>query len=155
MKKSASKIIASALLAPAVMLAILFITGIVEIAFQGDMIAWFFEIFICICTVLLLLALEYKKKLGELALACNAAYFISAVVMVIPIYGVVMLYLEYGYDILNPWSEGQFLSGIQWLIYLFAVYAQVVLHLIIRIIIAIVTKVKAERNAADKEKYGQ
>jgi len=154
MKKSASKIIASALLAPAVMLVILFITGILEIVFQGDMIAWFFEIFICICTVLLLLALEYKKKSGELALACNAAYFISAVVMAFPVYMAVMLYLEYGYDVLNPWSKGQFLSGIQWLLYLFAVYAQVVLHLVIRIIIAIVTRIRTERKIADKEKYG-
>ena len=154
MKKSASKIIASALLAPAVMLVILFITAIVEIAFQGDVVAWFFEIFICICTVLLLLILEYKKKLGELALACNGAYFISAVVMAVPVYMAVMLYLEYGYDVLNPWSKGQFLSGIQWLLYLFTVYAQVVLHLVIRIIIAIVTRIRAERKIADKEKYG-
>ena len=154
MKKSASKIIASVLLAPAVMLVILFITAIVEIAFQGDVVAWFFEIFVCICTVFLLLALEYKKKLGELALACNGAYFISAVVFAVPVYGVVMLYLEYGYDVLNPWSKGQFLSGIQWLLYLFVVYAQVVLHLIIRIIIAVVTRIKEERKIADKEKYG-
>lgn len=154
MKKSASKIIASALLAPAVMLVILFITAIVEIAFQGDVIAWFFEIFICICTVLLLLALEYKKKSGELALACNGAYFISAVVMAVPVYMAVMLYLEYGYDVLNPWSKGQFLSGIQWLLYLFTVYAQVVLHLVIRIIIAVVRRIRAERKIADKEKYG-
>lgn len=154
MKKSASKIIASALLAPAVMLVILFITGIVEIAFQGDMIAWFFEIFICICTVPMLLVFEYKKKSGELALACNAAYFISAVVMAVPVYMAVMLYLEYGYDVLNPWSKGQFLSGIQWLLYLFTVYAQVVLHLVIRIIIAVVRRIRAERKIADKEKYG-
>ena len=154
MKKSASKIIASVLLAPAVMLVILFITAIVEIAFQGDVVAWFFEIFVCICTVFLLLALEYKKKLGELSLACNGAYFISAVVFAVPVYGVVMLYLEYGYDVLNPWSKGQFLSGIQWLLYLFVVYAQVVLHLIIRIIIAVVTRIKEERKIADKEKYG-
>ena len=153
--KSTLKIICSILLAPAVMLLILFITGVMESISQGDVFAWLFEIFICICTIPALLILERKMKLGELTLACNAAYFISAVVMAIPIYGVVMLYLEYGYDILNSWSEGQFLSGIQWLIYLFAVYAQVILHLIIRIIIAVITKVKAERNAADKEKYGQ
>ena len=154
MKKNTLKIIVSALLAPAVMLIILFVTGIIEIAFKTEMIAWLLEIFICICIIPLLLIFEQKKKLGDLSLACNGAYFISAVVFAVPVYGVIMLYLEYGYDVLNPWSKGQFLSGIQWLLYLFVVYAQVVLHLIIRIIIAVVTRIKEERKIADKEKYG-
>lgn len=152
--KSALKIIISALLAPAVMLVILFITAIVEIAFQGDVVAWFFEIFICICTVFLLLILEYKKKLGELALACNAAYFISAVVFAVPVFMIAVFYADNLQGRLNPWDHSLFFSGFQWIGYVFTVYAQVVLHLIIRIIIAIVTRIRAERKIADKEKYG-
>lgn len=151
--KLKSRIIGSILLAPAVMLIILFITALAEIVFRGEMVAWLLEIFICICVIPLLLLLERKAETGEFALECNGAYFISAVIMAVPVYGVVMLYLEYGYDVLNPWSNGQFLSGIQWILYLFTVYAQVVLHLIIRIIIAVVTRIRAERKIADKEKY--
>ena len=57
------------------------------------------------------------------------------------------------YQKLNSWDNNWF-TGFQWLIYVFTVYAQVVLHLIIRIIIAIVTRIRAERKIADKEKYG-
>jgi len=154
MKKNALKIIVSALLAPAVMLAILFVTGFMEVVFQADVITWLLEIFICICLIPLLLLFERKLKLGELSLACNGAYFISAAVFgifVLP-HAVEAYAAEY-YEIINTWDTGTFLKGFQWVFYQITVYAQVALHLIIRIVIAIVTKIRAERKAADKEKY--
>ena len=155
MKKSALKIIVSALLAPVVMLVILFITGLLEIIFRGEMIAWIPEIFICICVIPALLILEHKMKLGEVTLACNAAYFISAVVSgFLLIYPLVEWYVTDFYEILNPWDNDGWFTGLQWLFYLFAVYAQAALHLIIRIIIAISRRIRAERKIADKEKYG-
>lgn len=152
MKKTTLKIITSALLAPAVMLLILVITGVLEVIFQADIITWLLEIFICILLIPLLLLLERKMKPGELSLACNGAYFISAVVFAIPVYMIMGLYIENWYEILNPWDDNWF-TGLQWLVYVFTVYAQVVLHLIIRIIIAIVARIKEERKIADKEKY--
>lgn len=151
--KKALKIIVSALLAPVVMLLVLFITGFMETVFQADIITWLLEIFICILLIPLLLLLERKMKLGELSLACNGAYFISAVVFAVPVYMIVGWYISEFYQKLNSWDNNWF-TGFQWLIYVFTVYAQVVLHLIIRIIIAIVTRVRAERKIADKEKYG-
>lgn len=153
MKKSALKIIVSALLAPGVMLCILFITGLTEIIFQTSLISGYLEALMCICAVPALLILERKMKLGELTLACNAAYFISAVVFAVPVFWLAVSYADNLYSRLNAWDHGWF-SGIQWIFYLIFVYAQVILHFIIRIIIAVARKIKKERRIADKEKYG-
>ncbi len=153
--KKALKIIVSALLAPVVMLLVLFVTGFMETVFQADIITWLLEIFICILLIPLLLLLERKMKLGELSLACNGAYFISAAlfgIFVLP--HMVEAYATEYYEIVNAWDTSTFLKGVQWVLYQITVYAQVVLHLIIRIIIAIVTRVRAERKIVDKEKYG-
>ncbi len=153
MNKNALKIIASALLAPAIMLVVLFVTGFAEALFQTDFV-WPLEIFLCIWIIPALLVFEKRMKLGDLALACNAAYFISAAAFAVPVYMIVELYVTDLYEILNPWDNDGWFTGLQWLFYLFTVYAQAALHLIIRIIIAIARKISAERKAADKEKYG-
>ncbi len=153
MKKTTLKIIGSALLAPLLMLNILFITALAEIVFRDTTAAWCAEIFICICTILLVLLLERKMKPGELSLACNGAYFISAVVMAVPVFVIAVFYADNLQGRLNPWDHSLFFRGFQWLVYVFTVYAQVILHLIIRIIIAIVARIKEERKIADKEKY--
>ena len=94
-------------------------------------------------------------KPGELSLACNGAYFISAAlfgIFVLP--HMVEAYATEYYEIINTWDTSTFLKGVQWVFYQITVYAQFVVHFIVRIIIATVTRIRAERKTADKEKYG-
>ena len=126
-----------------------------ETVFQADIITWLLEIFICILLIPLILLIERKLKPGELSLACNGAYFISAAlfgIFVLP--HMVEAYATEYYEIINTWDTSTFLKGVQWVFYQITVYAQFVVHFIVRIISATVTRIRAERKTADKEKYG-
>ena len=139
--KTALKIIASALLAPFCMLLLLTAIAIFEIATKsgGEIIPFYLHIALCIAAIPILIKLEGKFVSEELRLACNGAYFIAAAIfgfLILPHIG--EFYLEKYYELLNPYDDDSFLSGIQWAFYYIAQLCQAGLHLLVRVIIAFV-----------------
>ncbi len=125
-----------------IMISELAVTGVIEYTMQcDDMTAWIAEIILCIATIILILFLEHKLIPKDYQLAFNLIFFISSLISGFIALGAVNIYLDNFFRDLNPWDDG-FLPGLQWAIYLFTVYGQFVLHLIVRLIIGGVRKLK-------------
>lgn len=144
--KSSVKVILSALFGFVYPIILLFLTGLFEFLAQSDSFSWYFEILLGTAVPILFLILENRFISRQLALACNTAYFIAAVVVcafLLPY--LVSFYVGNYYCALNPWDV--WFSGLQWGLYLITLYIQEGLHLIVRLVIAFV-RIMAKEHAA-------
>ena len=145
--KSSVKVILSALFGFVYPIILLFLTGLFEFLAQSDSFSWYFEILLGTAVPILFLILENRFISRQLALACNTAYFIAAVVVcafLLPY--LVSFYVGNYYCALNKW-DNSWLSARQWVGYLITLYTQEGLHLIVRLVIAFV-RIMAKEHAA-------
>lgn len=148
--KTALRIIASTVLAPVIMMLILVITGFSEIIIKDTFIPWIIQIIICIGIIPVLIKLEKKFIPGYWALACNGAYFISGIIsgyFILPYF--IGIYMSEYYDLLHPWDSSGFLRASQVILHWLTVFAQLGLHLAVRLIIASVRE--SDKNHKEQE----
>ncbi|MGN0620048.1 MAG: hypothetical protein ACI4J7_13590 [Ruminiclostridium sp.] len=153
--KSSVKVVLSGVSGFVYPIILLFLTGLFEFLVQSDSFSWIFEILLGTAVPILFLILENRFISRQLALACNTAYFIAAaVVCAFVLLNLTSFYVENYYHALNPWDKGWF-SGLQWVVYLFTLYIQEGLHLIVRLVIAFARRMTEEHAVLRGEKEEQ
>lgn len=144
----AIKTLMGGVFAPLQTAVILCLTGIAEQLLPFGMLfwAWMLEILLCFGSIPIMYLIEKKLELGDCAVPYNIIYFVIgafSLFTVIPY--AASIYVSDVYTKLPTYNPAESFNGFQWNLYLMTALCGLFVYLIVRIMLAIVKKIKSNR----------